>query len=114
MYFRISQFFQEYDWWFYTNELRSYNNKIFEVFYDDYESGKGFMHSNTYTGNAISAAASLATINYYEGWVLLRESQKIVNFFMIFLRMLQRDWVLCKMCSCGFVVAADLDTSLKV
>ena len=51
-------------------------DKIYEAFYDDYESGRGFMHSNTYTGNAISAAASLATINYYERGSYFCESHK--------------------------------------
>ena len=39
---------------------------IYEAFYDDYESGKAFMHSNTYCGNAIGAAAALAALGVYE------------------------------------------------
>ncbi|MCM8533516.1 MAG: adenosylmethionine--8-amino-7-oxononanoate transaminase [Lentisphaeraceae bacterium] len=39
---------------------------IYEVFYDEYESGKAFMHSNTYCGNAIGAAAAVAAFKIYE------------------------------------------------
>ena len=39
---------------------------IYEAFYDDYESGKAFMHSNTYCGNGIGVAASLAALNIYQ------------------------------------------------
>ena len=38
----------------------------YELFYDDYETGKAFMHSNTYCGNALAAAAALATLKVYE------------------------------------------------
>lgn len=46
-------------------------NSIYDLFYDDYESGKAFMHSNTYCGNALAAAAALATLKVYddEGWM---------------------------------------------
>ena len=38
----------------------------YELFYDDYETGKAFMHSNTYCGNALAAAAALATLKVYQ------------------------------------------------
>ncbi len=42
------------------------STKIYDAFYDDYLSGKAFMHSNTYCGNAIMAAASLEALKIYE------------------------------------------------
>jgi adenosylmethionine-8-amino-7-oxononanoate aminotransferase len=42
------------------------SNKIYNAFYDDYFSGKAFMHSNTYCGYPITAAAALAALNIYE------------------------------------------------
>ncbi|MCH2206975.1 MAG: adenosylmethionine--8-amino-7-oxononanoate transaminase [Lentisphaerales bacterium] len=41
------------------------SNDIFEAFYDDYETGKAFMHSNTYCGSAIGAAAAVASLGVY-------------------------------------------------
>lgn len=51
---------------------------IFEVFYGPYESGKAFLHSNTFTGNPLGAALALEALNIYreEGWFdRVREGQ---------------------------------------
>jgi adenosylmethionine-8-amino-7-oxononanoate aminotransferase len=39
---------------------------IYEAFHGDYFSGKAFMHSNTYCGNATMAAAALETLKIYD------------------------------------------------
>ncbi|MBL4647874.1 MAG: adenosylmethionine--8-amino-7-oxononanoate transaminase [Gammaproteobacteria bacterium] len=36
---------------------------MYNLFYDDYETGKAFMHSHTHTGNALAAAVALETLN---------------------------------------------------
>jgi adenosylmethionine-8-amino-7-oxononanoate aminotransferase len=41
-------------------------DEIYELFYDDYWSGKAFMHSNTYAGNALATAAAVAALSAYE------------------------------------------------
>ncbi len=38
------------------------SHPIFECFYDDFQSGKSFLHSHTYSGHALGIAAALATI----------------------------------------------------
>lgn len=35
---------------------------IYDVFYDDYESNKAFLHSHTHTGNALAASVAIACI----------------------------------------------------
>lgn len=42
------------------------NHAIFKLFYDDYEVGKSFLHSHTYSGNALALSAALATLNAME------------------------------------------------
>lgn len=42
------------------------HNKIFEIFYDDYESNKAFLHSHSYTGNALAIACANATLDIFE------------------------------------------------
>jgi adenosylmethionine-8-amino-7-oxononanoate aminotransferase len=37
-------------------------HEIFELFYHDYNQGRSFLHSHTYSGNALAASAALATI----------------------------------------------------
>ncbi len=38
------------------------STEVYNAFYDDYASGKAFLHSNTYTGYAAGAAAGLASL----------------------------------------------------
>ena len=37
-------------------------NKIYDLFYDDYESGKSFLHSHTHTGNALAVSVALENL----------------------------------------------------
>ena len=39
---------------------------VYNAFYDDYSTGKAFMHSNTYCGYPIAAAAALEALKIYE------------------------------------------------
>ncbi|WP_028387686.1 adenosylmethionine--8-amino-7-oxononanoate transaminase [Legionella fairfieldensis] len=39
---------------------------IYELFYDDYDKGKSFLHSHTYSGNALAVSAALATLKIME------------------------------------------------
>lgn len=41
-------------------------NEIYDLFYDDYESCKGFMHSHTFSGNVLAAATALETLKIYD------------------------------------------------
>jgi len=38
------------------------SDTIYEIFYDDYATGKSFLHSHTHTGNALAAAVAIATL----------------------------------------------------
>ncbi|MFE8070865.1 adenosylmethionine--8-amino-7-oxononanoate transaminase [Marinobacteraceae bacterium S3BR75-40.1] len=40
-------------------------NKVYEAFYDDYETLKAFLHSHSYTGNPIGCAVALATLDIF-------------------------------------------------
>ncbi len=42
------------------------NDQIYQAFYDDYQSLKGFLHSHSYTGNALTCAVALATLELFE------------------------------------------------
>ncbi|WP_133127895.1 adenosylmethionine--8-amino-7-oxononanoate transaminase [Legionella nagasakiensis] len=39
------------------------DNAIYQLFYDDFDCGKSFLHSHTYSGNPLAVSAALATIN---------------------------------------------------
>ncbi|MBI2383791.1 MAG: adenosylmethionine--8-amino-7-oxononanoate transaminase [Gammaproteobacteria bacterium] len=38
---------------------------IYEAFYDEYQAGKAFLHSHSYTGNPLACAAALATLEIF-------------------------------------------------
>lgn len=41
-------------------------DSIYQAFYDDYASLKGFLHSHSYTGNPIACAAGVATLDIFK------------------------------------------------
>ena len=38
-------------------------DEMYHVFYDDYQTGKAFLHSHTYSGNVLAASIALETLN---------------------------------------------------
>ena len=40
-------------------------DQVYEAFYDEYENLNAFMHSHSYTGNALGCAAALATLDIF-------------------------------------------------
>lgn len=41
------------------------SNAIYDLFYDDYQSGKSFLHSHTHSGNALAASVALEVLRIY-------------------------------------------------
>ncbi len=48
---------------------------IYSAFYDTYESGKGFLHSHSYTGNPLAISAALATLDIFEEENILEKNK---------------------------------------
>jgi len=54
---------------------------IFNEFYTDYaDYKKAFLHSNSYTGNALCCSAALATIDYLEQYDTMNTNQEKISF----------------------------------
>ena len=84
-------------------------NDIYQAFYDDYESGRAFMHSNTYCGNAVGASAALAALSAYEEEKTFQRVQKDSVVLRDILREVnQSTGVLKNIRGVGFVAAADI------
>jgi adenosylmethionine-8-amino-7-oxononanoate aminotransferase len=54
------------------------SNRVYQAFYDDYQSLKGFLHSHSYTGNPLACAAGVATLTIFERESVLENNQKLI------------------------------------
>jgi adenosylmethionine-8-amino-7-oxononanoate aminotransferase len=51
------------------------SNRVYEAFYDEYTTLRGFLHSHSYTGNALACAAALATMELFEARDVLADNR---------------------------------------
>lgn len=56
------------------------SQKIFDAFYDDYNKGKAFMHSHTYSGNPLGCAAALAVQKIFKEQNILENARKTATY----------------------------------
>lgn len=85
------------------------DSTLFDLFYDDYHTGKSFLHSHTYSGNPLAIGAALATIKTIEQDNLLMHSQELGKIMFSYLQDIARDSrKLVNVRGVGAVVAADL------
>ncbi|SFR83378.1 adenosylmethionine--8-amino-7-oxononanoate transaminase [Anaeromicropila populeti] len=55
--------------------------EIYQAFYHDYNEGKAFMHSHTYCGNPLAAAAAVEVLNILEEERILEKANKNALYF---------------------------------
>lgn len=55
--------------------------KIYDAFYDDYNTGKAFMHSHTYSGNPLACSAANAVLDLMEDGTILKKAQENAIYF---------------------------------
>lgn len=86
------------------------DQSIFDLFYDDYGSGKSFLHSHTYSGHSLAVTAALATIRTFAEENILEHVQtmgKIMHQHMQDIAALSGK--LSNIRGLGGVIAADLE-----
>ncbi|MBA3535230.1 MAG: adenosylmethionine--8-amino-7-oxononanoate transaminase [Tatlockia sp.] len=82
---------------------------IYDLFYDDYDKGKSFLHSHTFSGNALAVSAALATIKVMEQEKINEQAQKLGIFMQQqFQQIAEISGKLTNVRSLGAMVAADL------
>ena len=54
-------------------------NRVYDAFYDDYGSLRAFLHSHSYTGNALACRAALATLELFERHDTLRANRALAD-----------------------------------
>jgi adenosylmethionine-8-amino-7-oxononanoate aminotransferase len=52
-------------------------NEIYQAFYDDYQKLTAFLHSHSYTGNALACRAGLATIEIFQEQNIIENNKKL-------------------------------------
>lgn len=55
------------------------HDKIYQGFYDDYDTLRGFLHSHSYTGNPLACAAALATLDIFEQDNVIENNKKLIQ-----------------------------------
>lgn len=87
------------------------SNKMYNLFYDDYRSGKSFLHSHTYSGNVLAASIALEAIKIIKAeklWERANFLQSIMYNNM--LEIANMTGKLSNVRGIGAIVAADLLT----
>ncbi len=83
--------------------------KLYDAFYDDYLSGKAFLHSSTYCGYAIGAAAALETLEILEEDKICGKVEKRNCEIRKVMEHLESETkALVNIRSLGFIAAADI------
>jgi adenosylmethionine-8-amino-7-oxononanoate aminotransferase len=55
-------------------------NKVYREFYCDYNLHKNFLHSHSYTGNAIACATALASLELFEKLNIIEKNKKKIEY----------------------------------
>ncbi len=54
------------------------SDKIYQAFYDDYAKLTAFLHSHSYTGNALACSAALATIGIFQQQAIIDSNRRLI------------------------------------
>lgn len=85
------------------------SEKIYQLFYDDYSTGKAFLHSHTYTGNALAVSVASACLQFMEEQKICDQVQKRFSFMQKLMeKTAEKTGRLKNIRGIGGIVAADL------
>lgn len=88
-------------------------DQIYELFYDDYDKKKNFLHSQTYAGNALGAAAGVGTLRTIIDTQLIDHVKAIEGSLWQTMQALADQGLIENIRGIGAVIAADLVTDDK-
>lgn len=84
-------------------------DEMYQLFYDDYSTGKSFLHSHTFCGNALGVAVALATLDVFEQHQIVAGVRPLQESMMQSMREIADETkMLSNIRGIGGVVAADL------
>jgi adenosylmethionine---8-amino-7-oxononanoate aminotransferase len=87
---------------------------IYDLFYDDYSTGKSFLHSHTFSGNALAAAVALECLNILEDEEVFQQVREKEFIFKKFMQEVNDKTArLSNIRGIGAIIAADLQLTEK-
>ena len=90
------------------------HTEIYNLFYDDYSSGKSFLHSHTFSGNALAASVALECLNILEDEKIFQQVQEKELFLKNLMHEINENTQrLNNIRGIGAVIAADLKLTEK-
>ncbi|MBN2894950.1 MAG: adenosylmethionine--8-amino-7-oxononanoate transaminase [Campylobacterales bacterium] len=81
---------------------------VYEAFYCDYALGKAFLHSHSYTGNALACAAANATLDLFESKGILKSNQQLSQCIAQGLKRFEGLVQVKEVRQCGMIAAVEL------
>lgn len=88
--------------------------EIYNTFYDDYGTGKSFLHSHTYSGNALGASLALATLQVFQAERLCARAESLQSVMRGYMNSIaDKTGKLKNIRGVGAVVAADLVNQIE-
>lgn len=84
------------------------SDEIYQKFYAPYEEQKAFLHSHSYTGNALACACANATLDIFENENIIQKNKKLSQFIIRAMKELCEFEFVANMRYKGMVFAFDL------
>ncbi len=82
--------------------------RVYAAFYDDYENMTAFLHSHSYTGNALGCAAALATLDIFNTDKIIDANKVLIKEFAKQCARFQDHPNIGEVRQCGMIVAIEL------
>ncbi len=83
-------------------------NGIYQAFYDDYQKLTAFLHSHSYTGNALACRAALATLEIFERDNVIVNNKVLANCMKKSAERFQNHPNIAEVRQCGMILAIEL------
>ena len=80
---------------------------IYQAFYEDYITAKSFLHSHSYTGNALACRAALATLDIFKKNNVIDNNQALIAMLRAATEGLQDHPHISEVRQCGMIVAIE-------
>jgi adenosylmethionine-8-amino-7-oxononanoate aminotransferase len=84
------------------------HQSMYDLFYNDYASGKSFLHSHTFSGNALAASVAIEVLSALEEGLCKRASELSLEMHKYMLEIADNTKKLTNVRGIGAMVAADL------